>query len=258
MKKTLEAAVKDYMRTLRGRAGGEDLSRIEGFFSNLLGQRAAVDDPRQRKGEASPLWVPGLPASPWHDPAKLSFLAELKAAKAGLLAEGRALLDAGALVRSSESREDLAYEGWIAFDLMILDAQLPPGRFRVETRTIPENLERAPTAARLLERLPLLGDCFYSALLPGGKVSPHYSHFNGKLICHLGLSVPPDCAIRAAGETRSWMDGEVLLFDDTYEHDTWNLSTQPRLLLHLSVWNPDLTPFEVAALQGWFDLSLNP
>lgn len=256
MKKPLDAKVKSYLKGLRARAGGEDLSRIEGFFAHLLGERAAVDDPRQRKGKASELWVPGLPAKPWHDPAELPYLAELKAAAPALLQEGRALLEGGRLVRSSESRQDLVYEGWIAFDFQSLEADIAPGRMRVQTVTRPENLKAAPKAAKLIKSLPTFGDCFYSALLPGAWVSPHYSRFNAKLICHLGLSVPADCALRVAGEERAWKDGEVSLFDDTYEHESWNRSKQPRLLLHLSVWHPALSRFEVSALEGWFAASL--
>lgn len=250
--KTLKDAVSAYLLELRRRCGGKGLSRIEGFFDNLLAaELSRADDPRQREGVASRLWVPGLRAQPWHDPAELPWLAEVKAAHAGLLKEGSALLKKGLLAPSEEGRGDLDYKGWIAFDLMTLDLDVSPDRFACEVRAFPDNRARAPFAAGLLGRMPFIGDCFYSVLLPGGVVKSHFSQFNAKLICHLGLSVPGDCAIRVADEIRPWVNGEFLLFDDTYLHDTWNRSSDPRLLFHTGVWHPDLTPQEIEALSGW-------
>lgn len=257
--KPLETRVHDYLRELKSRAGGRGLSRIEGFFDNLLGKsRARVEDPRQRGGEAGPLWVPGLPARPWHDPARLPWLREVAAARAELLAEARALLEGGLLVPSVEGRKDLEYKGWVTFDLTTIDLDVRPDSFRAEVATFPENRGRAPRAAKLIAGLPLVGDCFYSVLKPGGVVKPHFSYFNAKLICHLGLSVPRDCGIRVGGEVRSWRDGEFLLFDDTYTHDTWNRSAEPRVLFHMGVWHPDLTALEVSAIEGWFARSAPP
>ncbi|MDX6769338.1 MAG: aspartyl/asparaginyl beta-hydroxylase domain-containing protein [Elusimicrobiota bacterium] len=251
--KTLAERVSEYLKELRGRRGTKGLARVEGFFDNLLGAAPAkVDDARQRQGTAGPLWIPGLRAQPWFEAAEFPWLAEVAAARGELLAEGGALLEKGLLVRSQEGRTDLDYKDWVAFDLMTFDFDLGPGRFGCEVLTFPENRARAPKAVAQLERHPFIGDCFYSALLPGGVVSPHYSSFNGKLICHLGLSVPGDCGIRVAGEERRWEDGKFLIFDDTYLHDTWNRSRRPRLLFHTGLWHPDLTPLEIEALTGWF------
>lgn len=255
--KTLKDSVADYLKELRGRSGGKGLSRIEGFFDNLLSPSLSrTEDPRQRDGEASRLWVPGLRAQPWHDPAGLPWLAQVSAARPALLREGSALLKKGLLVPSQEGRGDLDYRGWVAFDLMTIDFDIGPDRFACETITFPENRARAPVAAGLVGRLPFIGDCFYSVLKPDGVVKAHFSQFNAKLICHMGLGVPPrDCGIRVAGEVRRWEDGKFLVFDDTYWHDTWNRSRRPRLLFHMGVWHPDLTPLEVEALKGWFALS---
>lgn len=252
-RKALEASITDYLGELKPRFAGLDFSRIEGFFDNLLGRvRPGTGDPRQRNGDPGRLWIPGLRAQPWHDPAELPWLAEVAASRAELLAEARALLERGLFAVSGESREDLDYRGWVAVDLMTINLDVGEDSFRAETYTFPENRRRAPLAAKLMKRLPLIGDCFYSVLKPGGVVNPHFSYFNGKLICHLGLSVPPDCGIRVAGETRRWEDGNFLLFDDTYTHDTWNRSEAPRILFHMGVWHPDLAPHEIAALEGWF------
>lgn len=253
---TLEASVKSYLQEFRRSSGTKGLSRIEGFFDNMLGKsRCETGDPRQRNGDPGGVWIPGLRAQPWYDPGEIRGIEEIRTAHSALAREGGALLAKGRLALAQENRGDLDYDGWMTFDLMALDIMFKGKSFAVETLTYPKNRKLAPRAAALLERLPLIGDCFYSALKPGGVVEPHFSHFNGKLICHLGLSVPPDCGIRVAGEVRTWADAELLVFDDTFTHDTWNRSAKPRLLFHVGVWHPDLTPLEVKALSGWFERS---
>ncbi len=36
--------------------------------------------------------------------------------------------------------------------------------------------------------------------------------------------MPPRCALRVANEVRAWKEGKCLVFDDTSEHEAWNLS----------------------------------
>ena len=47
--------------------------------------------------------------------------------------------------------------------------------------------------------------------------------------------------MRVGNETpRRWVEGEVLLFDDSYEHEVWNLSKAARLVLIVDMWHPML------------------
>ena len=64
---------------------------------------------------------------------------------------------------------------------------------------------------------------------------------------HLPLIVPPDCALNVGGVEHRWREGEPILFDDTYEHEAWNRSGQPRLILLMDCWNPHLTEGEKEA-----------
>ncbi|EDQ86738.1 uncharacterized protein MONBRDRAFT_33739 [Monosiga brevicollis MX1] len=47
-------------------------------------------------------------------------------------------------------------------------------------------------------------------------------------------------ALRVANESRAWANGELLLFDDSFEHEVWNNASQPRVILIFDVWHPDL------------------
>jgi aspartyl/asparaginyl beta-hydroxylase (cupin superfamily) len=43
---------------------------------------------------------------------------------------------------------------------------------------------------------------------------------------------------------RTWNPGELMIFDDTIEHEAWNSSDQRRIVLIFDVWNPLLTALE--------------
>ena len=58
---------------------------------------------------------------------------------------------------------------------------------------------------------------------------------------HLPLIVPPGCGFRVGSETREWVPGKAWVFDDTIEHEAWNLSDVPRGVLIFDIWNPFLT-----------------
>ena len=63
---------------------------------------------------------------------------------------------------------------------------------------------------------------------------------NARLICHLPLIVPPDCALRVGNETRAWTEGRIVSFDDSIEHEAWNHSSELRVVLIFDVWKPEL------------------
>ena len=86
----------------------------------------------------------------------------------------------------------------------------------------------------------------FSVLGPGGHLYPHCGPTSARLKLHLGLEVPsrptaasragsttlregqghieekPCCYIRVGNTTKSWRQGRVLAFDDSFEHEVWN------------------------------------
>ncbi|WP_232379967.1 aspartyl/asparaginyl beta-hydroxylase domain-containing protein [Polyangium fumosum] len=113
---------------------------------------------------------------------------------------------------------------------------------------IAESCVRSPQSAALLDELePYMspgGAFLFSVIAPGVSVPPHHDSANFKLTCHLGLIIPPDCAIRVGGETRVWEEGHCVVFDDTFQHEVWNRSDQPRVCLIVDLWHPLLTAVE--------------
>ena len=76
---------------------------------------------------------------------------------------------------------------------------------------------------------------------------------NARLICHLPLVVPPGCGFRVGGETREWREGELLIFDDTVEHEAWNEGSSERIILIFDVWRPEIDSEERRAITALFE-----
>lgn len=117
-----------------------------------------------------------------------------------------------------------------------------------------ELLEKVPTLAKIagrfgpeqLDRFEL----FLSVLQPGTHIPAHFGGANVKLTLHLPLSIPEgDTAIRVGNETRTWKDGEMLIFDDTFDHEAWNRTGTARAVLLLKAYHPELSVEEVGVLE---------
>jgi len=76
------------------------------------------------------------------------------------------------------------------------------------------------------------------------RIAPHFGHTNARLICHLPLIVPEGCGLRVGNETRPWIEGQTLIFDDSMEHEAWNGSGRPRVVLLFEIWRPELSAEE--------------
>jgi hypothetical protein len=119
-----------------------------------------------------------------------------------------------------------------------------------------KNHERCPRTSEVLESIELCRiadeapEILFSVLTPGTHIQPHYGVTNTRLVMHLPLVVPPDCALNLidAGE-HHWKEGELMMFDDTFKHEAWNRSSSTRIILLMDCWNPHLTAVEKAAVK---------
>ena len=59
--------------------------------------------------------------------------------------------------------------------------------------------------------------------------------------------------LRVGDEWRLWPRGELLVFDDAFEHEVINDTAAERAVLLFDVWHPELTADEIAAIQAMFD-----
>lgn len=134
-----------------------------------------------------------------------------------------------------------------------------------------KNCQLAPITCKVIEKFTPAATCKrgqvkFSVLHPNTHVFSHCGPTNCRVRCHLGLKVPEKTFIRVADETRSWKEGEWLIFDDSFEHEVWHNGTSVRLVLigelhaeiflhflnifviTVDVWHPELTEDEKESL----------
>jgi ornithine lipid ester-linked acyl 2-hydroxylase len=120
-------------------------------------------------------------------------------------------------------------EGWSVYGLIAFGKRIEGA------------LGSCPRTAALLTRVPGLTTAGFSRLAAGTHIKPHVGWVRTVYRLHMGLVVPPDCALRVGGETRPWREGECLVFDDTVEHEAWNRSSADRVVLLLDFLRPGVT-----------------
>eukprot|EP00041_Stephanoeca_diplocostata_P014336 m.259450 g.259450 ORF g.259450 m.259450 type:complete len:85 (-) comp19665_c0_seq6:128-382(-) len=57
-----------------------------------------------------------------------------------------------------------------------------------------------------------------------------------------GLEIPPEgCAVMRVGrDMRSWVEGKVLLFDDSFEHEVFNTCDVARVVFQVVLRHPEI------------------
>jgi aspartyl/asparaginyl beta-hydroxylase (cupin superfamily) len=122
-----------------------------------------------------------------------------------------------------------------------------------------EHIKRCPVIFEtVMQHVPLchIGprapSVMLSLLRPHAKIPPHSGMLNCRYICHFPLVIPPKCGFRVGEQTREWREGELMVFDDTVEHEAWNDSDQNRLVLIFDVWRPELSADEQQMVQTLF------
>ena len=88
------------------------------------------------------------------------------------------------------------------------------------------------------------GEVIFSKLEPNTRIAAHCGPTNFRWTAHLGLVIPDSsksCSIRVADQWHQWETGKVLLFDDSYEHEISNDTSEIRIVLLLRLWHPWLS-----------------
>ncbi|MBD2774166.1 aspartyl/asparaginyl beta-hydroxylase domain-containing protein [Iningainema tapete] len=117
-------------------------------------------------------------------------------------------------------------QGWDVFGLYAFGKKLE------------NNCRLCPETTKLVESIPGMTTAGFSSLAPGTHIVPHVGYTNTVLRCHLGIIVPDNCGIRVGNQTRNWIEGRCFIFDDTVEHEAWNRSFIPRIVLLIDFKKP--------------------
>ncbi|XP_017049894.1 aspartyl/asparaginyl beta-hydroxylase isoform X2 [Drosophila ficusphila] len=115
-------------------------------------------------------------------------------------------------------------------------------------RPVKDNCQRTPITCSLLQTFPESAGCRrgqvkFSVMQAKTHVWPHCGPTNCRLRAHLTLVAPePEkTSLRVAEQERTWREGELFIFDDSFEHEVWHNGTLPRLVLIVDMWHPQLT-----------------
>ncbi|KGL97091.1 Aspartyl/asparaginyl beta-hydroxylase, partial [Charadrius vociferus] len=197
-----------------------------------------------QRGHFASVWqrslynVKGLKAQPWWTARETGYTELVKSLEKNwklIRDEGLAVMDKRRSLFLPED-ENLREKGdWSQFTLW------------QQGRKNENACKSVPKTCTLLERFPEATGCRrgqikYSIMHPGTHVWPHTGPTNCRLRMHLGLVIPKEgCRIRCAQENRTWEEGKVLIFDDSFEHEVWQDAENYRLIFIVDVWHPELT-----------------
>lgn len=111
-------------------------------------------------------------------------------------------------------------------------------------KTVEEHAKLCPKTLLALQNVPHLMNAFFSILKPGTHIPAHRGPYSGILRYHLGVIIPEgNVAIRVDQQICHWQEGKSLLFDDGFDHEAWNHTTQIRVVLFVDLARPLPAPW---------------
>lgn len=203
-------------------------------------------------------YYPGLPQRRYYERSEFAWAPEVEAAAHLMRRELLAWLDSGQdrftpYMVNDPTRPQHDFHG------MVDNPEWSTLYLWKEGGPVREHVAHCPQTFETIRRLDLpyitrrAPSILFSRLSPSARIPPHSGVLNTRLICHLPLIVPPGCGFRVGGETRQWREGELLVFDDTVEHEAWNDSDRDRIILIFDVWRPEVSAIERQAVTSLFE-----
>jgi len=227
----------------RGLSAGQAHPRFQQSLDLIFGGKEVFYQQPRR------YYYPGLPQIQFYQRDQFDWVGDIEAQTRQIRAELEAVLDDRSrfspYVKSGNSvlgRDDQGLadnDDWSALYLWEY------GRLVEENAAVFRSTIAALEAAPLPEITAQAPMALFSKLAANTRIPPHNGLLNTRLICHLPLIVPENCgALRVGNEERAWVEGEMLIFDDSIEHEAWNTSARQRVILLFEVWRPELATEE--------------
>jgi Aspartyl/Asparaginyl beta-hydroxylase/Tetratricopeptide repeat len=244
-----ENAVAAFERQAAAAGGAPpDVSRVRGAqWIQTHDGPIAYRVPEQ---QPSLLYMPDLPAMPVTPRERLPWAAAIEAKTGEVREEYLAAVAAGsphapyvdAATRSPIWKELRGNLDWSSLHLYKVTEETPFARL------FPKTLAALGAADIVrVEGRPV--ELFFSRLKPGAHIPPHFGAANNRITVHLPLIVPGDAEIRVGSTRHTWHEGELFAFDDSFEHEAWNRSSEDRVVLIFESHHPDLKPEEREAIE---------
>lgn len=249
----LERSQGDYRAhldaALRDAGFGDPGARVRDALALMSGEKQLYLQ------EPTSFYFPGLPQIQFYERSAFDWVEPLEAWTPAIRQELEGVLalthDFPPYVGNDPNRPSKIHglvdnRDWGAFHLL-QDAPVEPNASMCPN-TI-EALKLAPQPV-IRGRSPM---AIFSLLKPGTHIFPHHGLINTRLICHLPLIVPDGCRFRVGNETRPWREGELVIFDDSVEHEAFNEGSSRRVVLLFEIWRPEINAEERAALTALFE-----
>lgn len=228
--------------------GAADLTRVRrAIWTQTHDGPVSFRTPGQRP---SLFYMPDLPAHEFTPREELPWAAEVESHATEVRGEYLAALESGAQhlpyvdanTRSPIWRELRGNLDWSSLHLFSMAQESPLASH------FPKTLEAIAAADVVrIEGRPM--ELFFSRLKPGTHIPPHYGIANNRITVHLPLIVPGDSSIRVGHAMHHWREGEIVAFDDSFEHEAWNRAPADRVVLIFEAHHPDLSRKEREAIQ---------
>jgi ornithine lipid ester-linked acyl 2-hydroxylase len=103
-----------------------------------------------------------------------------------------------------------------------------------------DHIRKCPNTWNALSQIPELVTAQFSMLEPHTHVLPHKGFSRMVLRSHLPLIVPNEgeMGLRVGEDVRRWKMNELLVFDDSLDHEAWNKSPHRRAVLMFDFAKP--------------------
>lgn len=225
--------------------GSAALSRMDKALRAYLKEEVAEPPhPRQRPYF---FYFPDLPETAYHDPGLQPWAPRLAEAFPEIRREAIEVLQA-----DSDLPDFFRLPPGVTMDKYLGGAAERPAWqaffFYRHGKRYDANHARCPVTSEVLDGLDLCRiadqapEICYSVIRPHTHLKAHHGVTNARLVMHLPLIVPEDCALNVVdiGE-HHWHEGQLMMFDDTYLHEAWNRSDRTRVIVLMDCWNPHLT-----------------
>jgi aspartyl/asparaginyl beta-hydroxylase (cupin superfamily) len=201
-------------------------------------------------------YFPGLPQRAFFEREEFPWVTEVEAYTDSIAEEAQSLIEAKAFsphtvagLRTPPPASPLLNDSrWSAYHLWHRGTE------------IGENVSHVPSTVAALKSAPVpkihgfAPMVMFSLLRPGTNIPQHHGITNTRLICHLPILAPPGCALRVGSEVRRWTRGQLVIFDDSFQHEAWNHGSEVRVVLLFEIWRPDISAAERDELTALFEV----
>ena len=174
-------------------------------------------------------FVPGLTSKPWHDKRDYPFIARLEAGYLDIKNE---------LLHNLEHRRQLFTEEQenlhVGGDWTELRIRSSGYGFTKHTEFFPETMRHIRNCGQDFTSIK------FSAIQPGTHIRTHTGPSNERLRVHLTLLHSGGAKIRVGTDWHTWVQGEAVIFDDSWEHEVIHTGSEMRVVLIMDIWHPEL------------------